>query len=169
MRPESLRLRFEPIQEEHFTGLHSLITDSHVKEYLLDGQTMSEEWTRSVIHDSQNLFQERQVGVWLLSLKHDPTWIGFCGFRRFPRYGDEPELLYAIRKDFTGNGYATECAQAMIHYVHTHTSTRRLETAVDSPNLGSKRVLEKVGFKKTGEIPGAFGPIYTYEMFLSSL
>ncbi len=40
------------------------------------------------------------------------------------------------------------------------------ESAVDAPNLASKRILENVGFKQVGEISGTFGPIHTYEMFL---
>ena len=165
-QPESERLCFQPVADDHFSELHSFVTDSHVREFLLDGETMSEEWTRSAIQESKDLFLERSVGIWLLSLKESQRLIGFCGFRRFARYGDEPELLYAFSKEHVGKGYATECARAMIRYVDKHTKMKRIESAVDAPNIASRRVLEKVGFKQTGEIPGAFGPIFKYEMFL---
>ena len=35
-------------------------------------------------------------------------------------------------------------------------------TGVDEPNTGSIRVVEKLGFERTGEGPGAFGRVFMY-------
>ena len=37
-------------------------------------------------------------------------------------------------------------------------------SAVDEPNAGSMPVLEKVGLRRHGTVPGAFGPIVRYKL-----
>jgi RimJ/RimL family protein N-acetyltransferase len=163
---QSERLIYKEVGEAHEGVFHALVTDSHVKAFLFDDETMTLEWTRQAIQDSKQLFERRNVGLWLVSERAGGDFIGFCGFRHFPRYGDEPELLYAFLKAAIGRGYATECALAMIAHAREVAGMKRIESAVDEPNVGSKRVLEKVGFQRTGTIPGAFGRIITYELFL---
>ena len=36
-------------------------------------------------------------------------------------------------------------------------------TSMDAPNGASLRVLEKLGFRRCGQVPGAFGPIHVLE------
>ncbi len=160
----SSRLRYRELASEHEAEFHSLVTDAHVKAFLFDDETMSPEWSRSAILDSQNLFENRKVGIWLISMLDSEEFIGFCGFRHFPRYGEEPELLYAFLKSQGGKGYATECAQALVAYARDIACFKRIESAVDEPNIGSKIVLERAGFQRVGSIPGAFGQILTYEL-----
>lgn len=162
----SARLVYRELAPSHETYFHALVTDSHVKAFLFDDETMTLEWSRTAILDSQLLFERRKVGIWMISERKGDGFIGFCGFRHFPRYGDEPELLYAFDKRVGGKGYATECARAMILYARDVANLTRLESAVDEPNFASKRVLEKVGFVQVGTIPGAFGKIFTYELVL---
>jgi len=46
--------------------------------------------------------------------------------------------------------YATEAVQAVVHYVFTHIRLKKLWAGYYDGHLGSKRVLEKVGFIKEG-------------------
>ena len=80
-----------------------------------------------------------------------------CGFRVFDALGDEPQLLYALPEQHTGKGFATEVARALVEYARRAAGFAEVSAAVDQPNRASIRVLEKVGFRRGGEAPGAFG------------
>ena len=139
---------------------HTLCLDEHVKHYLLDGKDVPRSWAVEAIELSDRLFREHGVGLWLV--RGDETPIGFCGFRRFAELGVDPQLLYALTRDYGGLGYATEAAGAML------TETQRLGWsrvvgAVDAPNTASIRVLEKCGFVACGRVPGGFGETLLFE------
>ena len=51
-----------------------------------------------------------------------------------------------------GRGYATELASAVLGHAAEHSLTPTVIATVDIPNIGSIRVLEKLGFEKRGQI-----------------
>src|SRR5690606_11817930 len=106
---------------------------------------------------SDALFARLGVGIWLVSEPAAPDIaIGFAGFRVFAETGPEPQLLYALLPAFTGRGYATEIARALIAYAFDVAGLDRVLSAADAPNVASIRVLEKVGLRRAGTAPGAF-------------
>jgi [ribosomal protein S5]-alanine N-acetyltransferase len=153
----SARLAYRELGARDLDVFHALIVDAHIKRYLLDGEDMTRDWARAEILASSALFEKQGIGIWLVfeSARDEP--IGFCGFRVFPELDPEPHLLYALREEFTGKGYATEITRAMIDQTRSHAGLDRLITAVDEPNRASIRVLEKAGFRACGEGTGAFG------------
>lgn len=149
-------------------AFHRLALDEHVRQYLLDGQQVDRAWCAEQLGASDTLFAARGIGLWLLNLRTasiaEP--IGFCGFIRFDETGPDPQLLYALLREHTGLGYATEIARALVEFAREHTSMVEVHSGVDEPNLASQRVLEKLGFEIRGAIPGAFGPIVRYRLAL---
>ncbi|MGP1354410.1 MAG: GNAT family N-acetyltransferase [Parasphingopyxis sp.] len=84
----------------------------------------------------------------------DPVrMIGGVGFMEGE---DAPELGYWIRPDSWGRGYATEAAQAAIAAVRSSLGYRRIEAGHFVDNPASGRVLEKLGFRRTGRIAPRF-------------
>jgi RimJ/RimL family protein N-acetyltransferase len=143
---------------------HRLVTDDHVRRYLLDGELKTRAFCEEEVHNSQKLFAERAVGLWLMAPREQPAQpIGFCGFRVFPEVEPEPELLYALLPAHTGQGFATEAGRALVRYAFEVARFQRISSAVDEPNVASIRVLEKVGFRRCGEQPGAFGRMLLFE------
>jgi len=140
----------------------ALATDEHVRRYLLDGQIVGADWVDAEIVRSDGLFDEFGVGLWLVVEDGDP--IGFAGYRRFEEIGPEPQLMYAFLERVTGRGRATRTARWLLEQVDWD----RVVSAVDEPNRASSRVLEKVGFRGCGSVPGAFGRIRIYEWLRAS-
>jgi RimJ/RimL family protein N-acetyltransferase len=66
------------------------------------------------------------------------------------RWFGEPEISYWIGKDYWGRGIATEALSKFLEQV----PARPLLARVAKDNMGSIRVLEKCGFKRTGEDKG---------------
>jgi [ribosomal protein S5]-alanine N-acetyltransferase len=90
---------------------------------------------------------ERSYGPWVFFEADTGMFVGRGGLRAASVAGEEcVEVLYAVRSDAWGRGYATEMATLAVAYA------RRLEitevvafTAVS--NRASRQVLEKVGIR----------------------
>ena len=68
-------------------------------------------------------------------------------------YEDEgkPEVTYWLGKEYWGKGIATS---ALKEFLAHHNQSRPIYARVAKDNLGSRRVLEKCGFKIIGESKG---------------
>jgi len=60
------------------------------------------------------------------------------------------ELGYIFNPAFHGKGYATEAAQALIHYGFNHFGIHRVIAHCDPENIASWKVLEKIGMRREG-------------------
>jgi RimJ/RimL family protein N-acetyltransferase len=125
----------------------------------MDGQVFSREWSKDRIRDSLRLFERRGVGLWLARARDTGELVGFCGFLEIPSMHPDPQLMYAMFERFTGQGYATEMARASIAEARRHAGFESIFAAVDEPNVKSIRVLEKLGFRRTGTSAGHFGSV----------
>ncbi len=156
MRSERLRYRrLAPADLDAFDGL---VQDEHVRRYMMDGLVLPREWSAEQIRESEALFAQHGVGLWLAYDAHTDALAGFCGFKQFP--GEPaPQLVYALRERFTGRGLATEMARAVIAYARAHAGFADIVTDADAVNAASLRVLAKLGFQRVGIRPGAFGDV----------
>jgi RimJ/RimL family protein N-acetyltransferase len=57
------------------------------------------------------------------------------------------QLGWAIGRKFWGQGLTTEAAEAVIDWVFGHPSMIRVYATADARNVGSRRVMEKVGMR----------------------
>ena len=139
---------------------HALVTDDHVRRYLLDGELMPRAWAVDEIAASERLFMVQRVGLWLVS--DDDGVLGFCGFRVYNELEPHPHLLYAVLPRGTGRGLATEMTGAMIAFAD-EVGFAPLRASVDEINAASVRVLENTGFRLRETVRGAFGAMRIYE------
>ena len=153
------RLRYERVDLEQIDAFHSLVQDEYVRRYLMDGQVFPREWIEQQIHDSQDLFKQRGVGIWLTYEEGTNQLVGFCGFVKFPPLHSDPQLVYAVFERFSRRGYATEMAVESISRARAQGFTEII-AGVDEVNAASLRILEKLGFKRISTYQGAFGNAY---------
>jgi ribosomal-protein-alanine N-acetyltransferase len=160
----SERLVYDPVSLDTLDAFHLLVQDEHVRRYLMDGEVFPREWSEERVRDSMALFDRRGVGLWLAGEIASEKVAGFCGFLEIPSVDPEPQLVYALFEEFTAKGYATEMASAAIAHARTQSGFSEIVAAVDGVNVASARVLEKLGFIRTGTLPGAFGDTFTYRL-----
>ncbi|MGE5654681.1 MAG: GNAT family N-acetyltransferase [Bacillota bacterium] len=72
--------------------------------------------------------------------------IGWCGLDS--RNGRQNNLFYMIDKDHRRLGFATKCAQAVLNYGFLTMGLDRIDGECALDNLGSQKVLEKLGMTK---------------------
>ena len=98
--------------------------------------------------------EDEAEGLGLLAVQRKDTGevIGYCGLV-FHGTGapDEPELAYELLQATHGVGYATEAGRAVVAWAEA-TGYRRVWAGVRDWNVASRRVLEKLDFRETGEV-----------------
>ena len=60
------------------------------------------------------------------------------------------EIGFGISKDYWGQGIVYELGVALIRYGFENLNLNRIEAEIDPDNIGSGKVLEKLGFIKEG-------------------
>ena len=104
------------------------------------------------LDEARSYIAERfSKGHWLI-VRDVPTAepLGLCGIVP-ARLGLElPDLGYAILARYSGKGYATEAAGAVLAQALGPLGHARLAAFTSLANLASQRVLEKIGFRRLG-------------------
>ena len=90
-------------------------------------------------------YAKNGFGLDLVILKDTGEPIGICGLIKRPTL-DDVDIGYAFLPRYWSKGYAVEAASAVKQYAQDVIGLKRLVAIVDPLNLGSIRVLEKIGF-----------------------
>ena len=95
----------------------------------------------------------------------DNVLIGTCGFPGPPDSNGVVEIAYGIAPGYQGNGYATEAATALIEFARKDPWVKTICAHTLAETNASTRILEKCGFKKTGDAvdPENNLPIWRWE------
>jgi RimJ/RimL family protein N-acetyltransferase len=88
----------------------------------------------------------RQYYTLAIVRKADNRLIGRCGLDR-----GGPDLLgYCLCRDLWGKGYMTEAVRAVVDYGFREINLHRIWADCDPRNIGSRRVMEKMGMRREG-------------------
>lgn len=98
----------------------------------------------------QNAKKEMEYRFGIFKI-NDDTLIGTIGLYKVSRGPSQSAILgYSLDQEQNGKGYATEAAKLAVNYAFDILHLHRIEAGVMPVNIGSMRVLEKVGFHKEG-------------------
>jgi [ribosomal protein S5]-alanine N-acetyltransferase len=86
---------------------------------------------------------------WVISTLDDDEPIGL--FIVIPE-GHKTEIHFGIGERFWGRGLVVEAGQAAVSALWRSPNIQRIWTVCDVENTGSRRVLEKLGFKREGTL-----------------
>jgi [ribosomal protein S5]-alanine N-acetyltransferase len=146
-RLESARLVLGPMLQVHIAAMHRICSEPGVRRYMFDDQPVAIEFIYEILEQSVANFAARGFGIWMISEKSGDTDIGLCGMRPVEDLG-EVEILYALSDSKLGRGYAIEAARAVARYGFERAGLERLIGITDPPNVGSWRVLDKLGMRE---------------------
>ena len=90
-----------------------------------------------------------QLGV---VLRSSGQLIGNCGIRMASAGAHEADIGYELSPKQWGKGYATEAASAIVDFGFTELHLHRVWAWCVADNLGSARVLEKIGMRPEGRL-----------------
>jgi [ribosomal protein S5]-alanine N-acetyltransferase len=152
------RLRAERPWQEHAGLYRDLFADRRVAEALWPGAAGGpREHSRAVrlLEEDIRHWAERSFGPWVFFETDNGLFIGRGGLRTSSLGGHEcVELLYAVRSDSWGQGYATEIARLAVAHARRLGLTEVVGFTATT-NVASRRVLEKAGMRAAGTIERA--------------
>jgi len=98
----------------------------------------------------QKLYQTEWVDF--VIEKKDGTKIGWAvHYVSAPNFG-WIEIGYAIIAGERNKGYGTEAIQILVDYLFLTRDIVRIQSVINTKNVASRRILEKVGFKREGTL-----------------
>lgn len=134
------RLRLRSARPDDLAALHAVLSDARATR-----------WWSTPPHASM-----AETAAWLDSMlangpdhpdfviERDGAVIGKVGFWK------PPEIGYILHPDHWGQGFACEAATAAIAHVFATTTVSEVTADVDPENAASIRLLERLGFARTG-------------------
>lgn len=136
------RLGFKKWSKEDYSKAEFLWGDTSVTN-LIGGdlsQTQIEERLQKEI-DNDSLFG---VQYWPLYILESGDFIGCCGLR--PYEDNTLEIGFHISSKYWRQGFAYEAAKKVIEYAFFELKISKLFSGHNPDNIGSKKLLEKLGF-----------------------
>ena len=76
--------------------------------------------------------------------------LGNCALGRVNEQCRRAEINYCLKRKYWGSGYMAEAASALIAHAFDTVKLHRIEADIDTRNLASARLLERLGFIPEG-------------------
>ena len=160
---ETKRLVLRRLELGDLDSLCALYTDPDVRRYFPEG-TLTREETRAELEWFLNGHPEDPaLGLWATIHKETDVFIGRCGLLPWTIDGrPEVEVAYLLAKGYWGQGLGTEAAQAILDYGFEQLDLSRLVCLIESDNLASIKVAERIGMTLESEGSDDQGPFLLY-------
>ena len=133
--------------------LWALYCDPEITQYIPDAPRSREEAKEELEWHMNGHPRHPELGLWATIHKETGKFIGRCGLLLWTIDGqNEVEVAYTIAREHWGQGLATEAARAILNYGFENLHLSRLISLIDSENIASRRVAEKMGmaFEREG-------------------
>lgn len=135
---------FDYFSKNEVTKFYDLETFSSVQEAI------------ELIHSISYRYKMKKQIRWGIQPKDQTGIIGTCGFHALEREHFKAEIGYELHPDCWNKGIMTEVIQKIIEYGFTSLELNRVEAFYEPLNHGSRKVLEKNGFKTEGILKKRF-------------
>ena len=149
---ETKRMILRDIESADEQNLLELDSDPEVMKYLTNGLPHTRVEIRQTLFrmGEMRVHHSGKFGYWAAIEKSTSKFMGWFHFR--PRFKDPTnttiiELGYRLKKDFWGQGYATEGSLALLDKGFNQLGVEKVFATTMKKNIASQRVMEKVGMK----------------------
>ncbi|GGH27602.1 GNAT family N-acetyltransferase [Paenibacillus segetis] len=150
MHIETSRLIIRDLIMKDWIDVHVYASNPKVTEYMIWGPNNEDE-TKSYVNQQIEKKQtiNRTDFEFAVILKETNQLIGGCGI-----YIKElnAEIGYCFNPDYWGNGYASEASKALLRLAFEKFKVHRVYATCRPGNIGSAKVLSKIGMKKEGHL-----------------
>src|SRR6185503_18927799 len=163
LETDQLVLRHQVIQD--LDALWALYCDPEITKYIPDAPRSFEEAREELEWHMNGHPKYPELGLWATIHKETGKFIGRCGLLPWTIDGQqEVEVAYTIAREYWGQGLATEAARAILDYGFEHLNLSRLVSVIDSENVASQKVAEKIGMTFEKEARDELGPFLIYSL-----
>lgn len=147
------KIYLREIEQKDWIDVHKYASQEKVCVYQTWGpnsKTESEDYVKQIIFDANQEVRSRFAFAVILKESGNMIGSGEVNIRDFNN--QVGEVGYIINPEYWGLGYATETAKILIDFGISQLDLHRIFATCDPRNIGSLKVLEKVGMVKEGRI-----------------
>jgi RimJ/RimL family protein N-acetyltransferase len=143
---ETTRMRLREFTDGDLDVLAAMMADKDQMSLYPRPRTRDE--THDWIKRNLDLYKNYGFGFWLMESVAGADFLGYCGIRPVSIEGvEEIELGWHTKKQFWGQGLATEAATACRDLAFSRFDIPRLVATIDLDNAPSLRVAHKIGME----------------------
>ncbi|WP_299315481.1 GNAT family N-acetyltransferase [uncultured Aquimarina sp.] len=144
------RLQLRIVTLSDLSKIHELLSIPEVDQYNALGIPTNKEVTAVYLDEWIDSYEMRKEFVFSLNSIVDDSFIGLVSLKiGNPKYSIA-SIWYKLHPDFWGKGYATESTKVILQFGFKEVGLHRIEAGCAIDNIGSIRVLEKVGMIREG-------------------
>ncbi len=141
---ETERMILRKFTTDDLEEFYQIRSDPDVMKTLPAVKPRTREETLFIINRNNERWENQKFGIWAVEYKKDKKLIGYCGLQ-YLEDTPEVEIIYAIIEQFWGQGLITEAGQASFTYGFEKMNLDKLVGIALPDNIGSRRVMEKLG------------------------
>jgi ribosomal-protein-alanine N-acetyltransferase len=124
---------------EDLNALWALYSDPEITKYIPDAPKTYDEAKKELEWHMNGHPSNPDLGLWATIHKKTGKFIGRCGLLPWTIDGQqEVEVAYTIARDFWGQGFGTEAAQAIVQYAFETLKLKRLICMIEPENKLAK-------------------------------
>lgn len=152
---ETDNLILRPTQEADLKVLWKILLDEDVSRYYLTSKINSD-WEKERKWQYKKLSHalDNDVFQWSIVLKSEDKCIGQVSCQKIEGNDDDSirDVGWFLDSRFHGRGFGSEAAKMMMDYMFNEVGIRKIETSAAIVNSPSWKIMERLGFHRTGEI-----------------
>jgi RimJ/RimL family protein N-acetyltransferase len=149
---ETARLRLRPFDDADADDLFALHSNAHVLRFWDAPAWNDRGRAEKFIMASRQKAEEATGARLAVERSSDGRFIGWCSLHRWNPDFRSAALGYCYDDAAWGHGYATEAARGLLRWAFDTLDLNRVQAEVDTRNVASARVLEKLGFVLEGTL-----------------
>jgi RimJ/RimL family protein N-acetyltransferase len=161
---ETERLRLRSLTDDDLAALHAIYGDAETMRFVgaRGRPTDDVEGTRRVLDWLRRHERLHGFGLWAVDEREGEPMVGVAGLLWEEGHGPEVEVVYLLRRDRWGRGYATEAATAALERAHGELGIGRVVALAYPENEASQRVMEKAGMREEGTVTAYGRPMIRF-------
>jgi ribosomal-protein-alanine N-acetyltransferase len=148
---ETERCILRPFKKEDAADLFKMDSDPLVHKYLGNNPLTHIDQALKVITEIQYQYTKYGMGRLAAIKKSTEEFLGWTGLKHEEHVRSYPyiDIGYRLKQSAWGKGIATEIAIACVEHGFIHLNKEKICAGADANNIGSNRVLLKLGMTKT--------------------
>ncbi|RZW55920.1 MAG: N-acetyltransferase [Flavobacteriaceae bacterium] len=168
---ETDRLILREILPTDVEGMFELDSDPLVHKYLGNHPISTKEEAHKIIEYIREQYDKRGVGRWAAIEKATGDFIGWSGLKlnigkneELNGFDEFYDIGYRLIPRFWGRGFATESAIVALDYGFKELHINTIYGAAEVDNIGSNKILKKIGLKFVNTFSFEDGLAHWYEL-----
>ena len=148
---ETQRLFLRPFSMDDLADMYEYASKPENLRFVFPAH-LSREQTADAI---ANNFMKAPLGKWAIEIKAEQKMLGTIDFTKISEANVTAEIGYVLNQNYWGQGLMTEALKNLTDFSFREFGLKKLIILVDSENIASQKVAQKVGYSHVKRFKGS--------------